>query len=101
MPKPQGSHWVITGGYTDDGAPAFLRSNGSWSRKLSEAWTIEGAGKKDEALAAAQKNELEVCDAYAIQVGVGAQGIDPLSARETIRANGPTVPYRRPDTATH
>jgi hypothetical protein len=99
MPKPKGTHWVITAGFTDDGGPAFLRRDGKWSRNLQEAWPIEGDAQKDEQLAAALRQEVEVCDPYAYQVSLTPQGIDPLSAKEGIRANGPSVSYRRPDPA--
>jgi len=99
MPKPKGTHWVITAGFTDDGAPAFMKRDGGWSRQLSEAWPIEGDAKKDELLALALKQEVEVCDPYAYQVSLTSDGIDPLSAKEGIRAYGPSVPYRRPDPA--
>jgi hypothetical protein len=97
MPKPKGTHWVITAGFTDDGGPAFLRKDHRWSRNLQEAWPIEGDAAKDEQLAWALKQEVEVCDPYAYQVSLSAAGIDPLSAKEGIRANGPSVTYRRPD----
>ena len=37
----------------------------------------------------------ERAHAFAVEIVDG--NIDPLSARERIRATGPTVPYRRPD----
>lgn len=98
MPKPKGTHWVISAGFTDDGGPAFLKADGGWSRSLQDALPIEGEQKKDELLAVALKQEVSVCDPYAFQVCITEQGIDPLSARENIRAQGPSVPYRRPDT---
>jgi hypothetical protein len=101
MPKPKGSHWVITAGFTDDGAPAFMSADGGWTRDLQQAWAIEGDAKKDEALANALKQEVIVCDPYAYQVSLTDQGIDPLSAKEFVRANGPSVPYRRPDPPRH
>ena len=97
MPKPKGTHWVVTAGFTDDGAPAFLRADGGWSRTLNDAQPIETDTHKDELLAAALKQEVLVSDPYAIQVCITPQGLDPLSARETIRAQGPTTPLRRPD----
>jgi len=32
-----------------------------------------------------------------IEVRADGSTLDPLSARERIRANGPTIPMRRPD----
>jgi hypothetical protein len=98
MPKPEGTHWVVTANFTDDGATAYLRSDGTWSRRLAEAATFADGAAKDGALAEAQGLERLVCDPYAFMVEVTKAGIDPLSARETIRAAAePTVPMRRPD----
>jgi hypothetical protein len=46
------------------------------------------------------EQERIVCDPYAIQVSLTSEGLDPLSARETIRATGPTTRLRRPDPKT-
>lgn len=97
MPKPKGTHWVVTAGFTDDGAPAYLTPTGDWSRLLEEADLIAEEERKDQLLARALGEETRVCDPYAIQVRRSDAGIDPLSARETIRAQGPTTRLRRPD----
>jgi hypothetical protein len=38
-----------------------------------------------------------ISDPYVIEVRAEGGAIDPLSARERIRASGPTVRIRRPD----
>ena len=92
------THYVVTGGSTDDGAVAYLRSDGGWTGQLRDAatWPTEADAEAQRALA--KKQERRVCDPYVFGVRLDAGGaIDPMSARETIRAKGPTTPIRRPD----
>ncbi len=95
---PPSTHWIVTANFTDDGAVAWRRADGSWARKLAEAGLFD-----DEAAAVAvattsrEKEQRLVCDPSAIEVRVDGGVIDPLTARQRIRANGPTVPLRRPD----
>lgn len=91
------THYVITGGSTDDGAVAYLRADGSWTGKLDEAgaWATEAEAETHRVVA--KKQERRVCDPYVFGVRVEAGVIDPMTAREAIRAKGPTTPIRRPD----
>jgi hypothetical protein len=50
------------------------------------------------AATAIANEQREICDPYAIEVHANGETIDPLTARQRIRANGPTIPMRRPDT---
>ena len=50
------------------------------------------------AATAVANEQREISDPYAIEVHADGGTIDPLTARQRIRANGPTVPLRRPDT---
>lgn len=94
---PDGTHWIVTGNFTDDGAVAYRRADGTWARRLAEAGLLA-----DEAIAtghathAAAHEQREIASAYPIAVRAGAT-IDPLTARERIRATGPTIQIRRPD----
>jgi len=96
MPAP--NRWVVTGKFTDDGSNAWRRADGTWSRRLVEAGLYT-----EEALANAQVAETianeqrQISDAYVIKVYAFGATIDPLTARERIRANGPTIRVRRPD----
>jgi hypothetical protein len=91
------THYVVTAGYTDDGAVAYLRTDGTWTGTLADAapWTTEA--EADAKTALAKKQERIVCDPYAFGVLVHNGVIDPMTAREGIRAQGPTTPIRRPD----
>ncbi len=91
------THFVVTAGFTDDGAVAYLRKDGSWSGKLQEAAAWPTEAEADIQLASAKKQERLICDPYAFGVLVNNGVIDPMSAREAIRAKGPTTPIRRPD----
>lgn len=97
MSKPA-THFIVTANYTDDGAVAYRRADGTWSRSLSEAGTFATEEEATPVAESASKHEQRlVADPYAIDVHVGASGIEALTARERIRANGPTIPMRRPD----
>lgn len=96
MPAP--NHWVVTGKFTDDGANAWRRADGTWSRSIAEAGLVsDEATGKSLAAAAVANEQREISDPYVIEVHAEGGAIDPLTARERIRANGPTVPLRRPD----
>lgn len=95
---PSANHWVVTGKFTDDGANAWRRADGTWSRRLDEAGLLDDeATGKALAQAAVAHEQREISDPYVIEVHASGGTIDPLTARERIRANGPTVPLRRPD----
>jgi hypothetical protein len=97
MGKPRGTHYVVTASFTATGAPAYLSRQGDWVSDLQAAATFEDEQRKNGALAQAAKDEALVCDAYAFMVSFEGELIDPLSAREAIRAEGPSVFVRRPD----
>jgi hypothetical protein len=97
MAKRIGTHYVISANLTDSGAPAYLTPDGSWSPDLQKSVTIEGDAERDALLEQALRQERVVCDPYFFDVKVEAGKIDPLSAREKIRADGPTTRIRRPD----
>src|SRR5688572_20719748 len=99
--QPRGNRFVISAGLTTTGAPTYLRADGSWTPDLQQALTIESPEERDRLLALALQQERHVADPYAFAVDVVDGKIDPLTAREYIRAQGPTVPYRRPDSPAH
>ncbi len=96
---PPANHWIVTGNFTADGAVAYRRANGTWARTIAEAALLddESTGKAF-ATAAIATEQREICDPYVIEVYASGDTIDPLTARQRIRANGPTTPLRRPDT---
>lgn len=92
------NRWVVTGKFTDDAGNAWRRADGTWSRQLADAglYTDEAAAKAQVA-DTVSKEQREISDPYVIEVHAANGTIDPLTARERIRATGPTVRVRRPD----
>lgn len=97
MPAP--THWIVTGKFTDDASNTYRRADGTWTRDLQQAGLLADEASAKAIVAAALANEQrQITDPYAIQVAQdGAGTLDPLTARERIRATGPTVRIRRPD----
>jgi hypothetical protein len=92
-----GNHWIVTGSFTADGAVAYWGADGSFKRTLIEAQIFDSKEAAEAVLKTAVQAERIVCDPYLTEVGVAPQGLDALSARERIRAEGPTIRVRRPD----
>jgi hypothetical protein len=92
-----GTHFVISASFLDTGAPAYLGSAGVWVRHLQEAALVATEAERDELVSQALEQERTVCDPYFFDVRLEGKTIDPISMRERIRAEGPTVRIRRPD----
>jgi hypothetical protein len=97
MAKQKATHEVISAGRTDDGAPVYLTSAGSWTTHLAEAAPIADGDRLKQLLEDAARREREVCDPYHFGVTLEGDVVTPLSQRERIRAAGPTTRVRRPD----
>jgi hypothetical protein len=97
MAKRSGTHYVISAQLLETGASAYLTAAGVWSTNLQDALTVVTDEERDALLAQAAKQERVICDPYFFDVRVEHNTIDPLSARERIRAFGPTTRVRRPD----
>ncbi|MDH5676453.1 MAG: DUF2849 domain-containing protein [Myxococcales bacterium] len=89
--------FVVTGNLTDDGSVTYLKLDRGWTPRLDEAAVVESEGVGQELLQAARAEERQVCDPYLMKVRALGAVIEPLSARERIRAEGPTTRLRRPD----
>lgn len=90
--------WIVTANFTETGAVAYRRADGTWSRVFAEAGVLDSeANAKEHVATAAQREQREVSDPYVIDVAAEDGVIQPQSARERIRANGPTIRIRRPD----
>jgi hypothetical protein len=94
-----GTHFVISASFIGSGAPAYLTAQGGWSRDLQAAVLLATEAERDASLARALEHEQEkvVCDPYFFDVRLEGTKVDPISTREHIRAEGPTVRIRRPD----
>ena len=90
--------WIVTANFTDDGAVAWRRGDGSWSRTFAEVGLVDTeADAKAQVAAAAQREQREVSDPYIVEVTTPGGILEPPTARERIRAQGPTIRIRRPD----
>ena len=91
--------YVVTAFRTDDGTLAYLKADRTWSASLQDAKVVTD-DEKDTLIEekSALPEQPVVCDPYAFKVEVQEGSIQPLSARERIRAAGvPTFRIRRPD----
>ena len=95
--RSRGTHFVVTANSTDDGSALYLRADGSWAPRLTEAWPIASEAECEAAMAVARTQERHVCDPYTFKVVLGPQGPRATNTRERIRGTGPTTPLRRPD----
>ena len=92
------NHWIVTGNFTADGAVAWRRADGTWSRQIGDAGLLaDEATTKPITAAVIAAEQREISDPYGIEVYADGNTIDPLTARQRIRANGPTIAMRRPD----
>ncbi|KIG18030.1 hypothetical protein DB30_01917 [Enhygromyxa salina] len=87
--------WIITGSATESGAPIYLQSSGRWTHKLSAGHPISSEDERQSLLEAARGQQKLVCDPYWIEVRRAELGhLAPVSLREKIRAEGPTISLR-------
>lgn len=93
--------WIVTGNLTESGSVVWRAADGSWSPSVQMAG--HHADAASAAAVAADANRLEqrnVCGVYTVEVRTRDGAIELLSARERIRAAGPTIRLRRPDPGT-
>jgi hypothetical protein len=97
MAQRAGTHFVISAQFLGTGAPAYLTAAGAWSEDLQSAAAVLTDAERDQMLEQAARQERVVCDPYFFDVRVQRELLEPLSARERIRAQGPSTRVRRPD----
>ncbi|MEN9580722.1 MAG: hypothetical protein RJA70_3731 [Pseudomonadota bacterium] len=97
MAQPKGTHFVVSAGDTLTGAPMYMKLDGTWTSKLSEATPIDDEAQRDALISLARGQERLICDPHAFNVTVDNGSPVPISVREKVRALGPTTPLRRPD----
>lgn len=89
--------FVITGSLTREGSVAYLAEDGSWADGLAAAATFADEESADARLAEVRKAESVVTEPYTFAARRTGDGIEPTSAREQLRAAGPSTRLRRPD----
>lgn len=93
MAKPQRPQ-VITANLLEDGDVVYLAADGTWHKRLQEAHVIPAGEDPAPLLELAQRSVAAqvVVEPYEFDVEIGEDGtVRPISAREIIRAAGPTV----------
>lgn len=89
MWKPQ----VVTANRLGDGAVVYLASDGTWTRSIRQGLVANTKREADDAIVAANtaQTDCKIVGPYLIEVSIEGGIIRPLSQREWIRAQGPTI----------
>ena len=86
---------VVTASRLRDGAILWLGAGAVWRERFAEAQAFDAEALPSALQFGAQEVASQrVIGVYAVGVVLGPDGLTPLSARERIRAQGPSV---RPD----
>lgn len=83
---------TVTAWETATGNVVWLRQDGSWTEDAREIGVFTGDAA-EAALKKAKTQEGSVTDPYFMEVTADGKVAGRETLRETIRANGPTVPY--------
>ena len=83
---------TITAWETATGKVVWIRADQTWTDEASEIGVFTGAAD-EVALEAARSQEGEITDPYFMEVTEDGKVAGRETLRESIRANGPTVPY--------
>jgi hypothetical protein len=97
MATKQELKWLVTANFTADAVVAYMRKDTSFAMRPEEAALFATKEEAEAARKIAQRMERLVSDPYLMEVAPTPEGLDLLSARERIRAKGPTTRVRRPD----
>jgi hypothetical protein len=87
MPK------IVTANRLRNGEVVYLTPSGGWSTQIADGHAVDGAEQEDRLLASAARAEAEllIVVPYSMDVARVDGGLVPVSQRERIRAEGPTV----------
>jgi Protein of unknown function (DUF2849) len=85
---------VISANRLDDGVVVFVGRDGEWVEGLKHARLFAHADEAEN-LGAARASDAAniVVDAYAFSVKCEGSKLTPVTLRDAIRANGPTIDY--------
>ena len=83
---------TVTAWRTASGKNVWMKADGSWSEDPAELGVFTGDAA-EAALADAKTQEGEITDPYFMEVTEDGKIAGRETLRESIRANGPTVPY--------
>ncbi len=84
---------VLTANILTDGIVVYLAAGGTWTEKLPEARFLADESEQTRLLHVAEQDveRLIIVDPYLMDAVYGADGPEPVSQRERIRATGPTI----------
>lgn len=89
--------FVITGSLTEEGCVAYLKSDDTWATTIVEAHPFETEADAEAKLGAVKAAESVITEPYVFPAELDGSTIRPVSAREILRAKGPSTRLRRPD----
>ncbi len=82
--------FVVTANRTSDGRAVYLTRDRRWSEALTDAHTAADEEAQGGALEWAAGQQYDVCDPYLLAVEESHAGLRATTARERIRATGPS-----------
>jgi hypothetical protein len=87
--------YVISANRLSDGAVVYLGPRGSWAKSLAAGKVFPAKAEADAALAGAQADASRnlIVEPCLVEVRMDAAGLRPLTLREWIRAQGPTIDF--------
>jgi uncharacterized protein DUF2849 len=85
---------VVTANRLGDGAVIYRTADGGWTTELYDAAISTSAPVVQEALAAANSDDLRAVGAYAAPVKLTDGEVQPGNLRELIRSGGPTIDFQ-------
>ena len=88
---------VVTGNLTSDGSVVYLDANRAWVPTLSQARAFDEKDSAEAELSSVAAQESIITDPYIFPAVHSGNGVEPASAREILRAKGPSTRIRRPD----
>ena len=85
---------VLTANILIDGIVVYLAAGDAWTAKLPEARFLTDQSEQTRLMHIAEQDVERriVVDPYLMDAEDGADGPEPVSQRERIRATGPTIP---------
>lgn len=86
---------IVTAQRLSDGRVVYLRRDRGWTQRDAEAYVSEDAAVIDALVDWAKTQTELVVDPYRVEVEVEAGVVRHVSARERIRAVGPSAVLRR------
>ncbi len=88
---------VVTGNLTREGTLVYLGQWGDWETALERARAFASRAEAEAELARVRADESHITEPYVFEALHQDGRLRPISAREILRAAGPSTRLRRPD----